>query len=117
MSGASSVSVVTPLSAGGTPLPAPPVLNTSTGHTDVNKVHRGGGGFIEMTHSEELSVTHYIKIPTGGDCDGRGRLCSGGRYLLFIHSNVISSHSEACRQLGQRLQAIEMKMADCRYDR
>ena len=39
MSGASSVSVVTPLSAGSTPLP---VLNTSTGHTDVNKVHRGG---------------------------------------------------------------------------
>ncbi|MBD3704337.1 PilL N-terminal domain-containing protein [Klebsiella pneumoniae] len=42
MSGASSVSVVTPLSAGSTPLPVPPVLNTSTGHTDVNKVHRGG---------------------------------------------------------------------------
>ncbi|EOZ2405347.1 hypothetical protein ACQQR6_002205 [Providencia stuartii] len=31
---------------------------------------------------------------------------------LFIHSNVISSHSEALSQLGQRLQAIEMKMAD-----
>ncbi len=42
MSGASSVSVVTPLSAGSAPLPVPPVLNTSTGHTDVNKVHRGG---------------------------------------------------------------------------
>ncbi|HGN1608123.1 TPA: PilL N-terminal domain-containing protein [Proteus mirabilis] len=42
MSGASSVSVVTPLSAGSTPLPVPPVLNTSTGHIDVNKVHRGG---------------------------------------------------------------------------
>ncbi|HFE8488427.1 PFGI-1 class ICE element type IV pilus protein PilL2 [Morganella morganii] len=42
MSGASSVSVVTPLSAGSTPLPVPPVLNTSTGHTDVNNVHRGG---------------------------------------------------------------------------
>ncbi len=42
MSGASSVSVVTPLSAGSTPLPVPPVLNISTGHTDVNKVHRGG---------------------------------------------------------------------------
>ena len=42
MSGASSVSVVTPLSAGSTPLPVPPVLNTSNGHTDVNKVHRGG---------------------------------------------------------------------------
>ncbi|EGO0724166.1 TPA: PilL N-terminal domain-containing protein [Escherichia coli] len=39
---ASSVSAATPLSAGSTPLPAPPVLNTSAGHTGVNKVHRGG---------------------------------------------------------------------------
>lgn len=39
---ASSVSAATPLSAGSTPLPAPPVLNTSAGHTSVNKVHRGG---------------------------------------------------------------------------
>ncbi|EPD1271275.1 PilL N-terminal domain-containing protein [Escherichia coli] len=39
---ASSVSAATPLSAGSTPLSAPPVLNTSAGHTGVNKVHRGG---------------------------------------------------------------------------
>lgn len=38
----SSASVTAPLSAGSTPLPVPPVLNTSAGHSGVNKVHRGG---------------------------------------------------------------------------
>lgn len=42
MVSASSVFVATPLSAGSTPLPVPPVLNTSAGHAGVNKVHRGG---------------------------------------------------------------------------
>ncbi|MFF0901175.1 PFGI-1 class ICE element type IV pilus protein PilL2 [Proteus mirabilis] len=38
----SSSSVATPLSAGSEPLPVPPVLNTSSGHTSVKPVHRGG---------------------------------------------------------------------------
>lgn len=39
----SSVSVGTPLSAGSTPVPVPPVLNTSAGHTGVKRFIAEGG--------------------------------------------------------------------------
>ena len=65
-----------------------------------------------MSHSQERAVSlsgglHKLLIVTGVVACA---LVAG--LPLFIHSNVISSHSEALSQLGQRLQAIEMKMAD-----
>lgn len=65
-----------------------------------------------MSDSQERSVSlsgglHKLLIVTGVVACA---LVAG--LPLFIHSNVISSHSEALSQLGQRLQAIEMKMAD-----
>lgn len=66
-----------------------------------------------MTHSEELSVTPlHKKIYRGVIVTGVVACALVAGIPLFIHSNVISSHSEALSQLGQRLQAIEMKMAD-----
>ena len=65
-----------------------------------------------MSDSQERSVSlsgglHKLLIVTGVVACA---LVAG--LPLFIHSNVISSHSEALSQLGQRLQAVEMKMAD-----
>lgn len=66
-----------------------------------------------MTHSEELSVTPlHKKIYRGVIVTGVVACALVAGIPLFIHSNVISSHSEALSQLGQRLQAIQMKMAD-----
>ena len=62
-----------------------------------------------MTHSEELSVTPLHKKIYRGVIVTGVVACA---LVAGIPSNVISSHSEALSQLGQRLQAIEMKMAD-----